>query len=329
MRAEIVTAIGRLREIEPAWGALWSRLTGATPFTAPAWLLPWWDAFVPGKLFTVAVWHGESLIALAPLYLEDGRWGRRLLPLGIGLSDYADILIDPADASSAAAVLLDALVAQKTRWDQWSAEEAPPDATVLSLIVPPDWHSTLEPQSSCPVLALPSTVETLAQAIPGGMMRKWRMARNRTARRDWRLETDTADLPVAMADLFRLHGERWTCKGGTGVLADDDVRGFHFAAATRLAEAGLLRLNRLHIDGTIAGVYYGFRLGTRAYAYIGGFDPAFGFESPGTMLLGAAIEQAVGEGAMEFHFLRGREAYKYAWGAVDRGNCRRLFRVGP
>jgi len=39
-----------------------------------------------------------------------------------------------------------------------------------------------------------------------------------------------------------------------------------------------------------------------------------------------AIEAAIAEGAREFHFLRGREAYKYEWGAVDRWNRRRSFR---
>jgi CelD/BcsL family acetyltransferase involved in cellulose biosynthesis len=42
--------------------------------------------------------------------------------------------------------------------------------------------------------------------------------------------------------------------------------------------------------------------------------------SPGTQIVAHAIEEAVREGAEEFHFLRGGEAYKYAWGAVDRQN---------
>ena len=34
-------------------------------------------------------------------------------------------------------------------------------------------------------------------------------------------------------------------------------------------------------------------------------------------MLGHAVERAIGEGFREVHFLRGREPYKYAWGAVD------------
>jgi CelD/BcsL family acetyltransferase involved in cellulose biosynthesis len=39
-------------------------------------------------------------------------------------------------------------------------------------------------------------------------------------------------------------------------------------------------------------------------------------------MIGHAIEQAVIEEATEFSFLRGREKYKYQWGAVDRWNTR-------
>jgi hypothetical protein len=35
------------------------------------------------------------------------------------------------------------------------------------------------------------------------------------------------------------------------------------------------------------------------------------------------IEEAVKEGRRELHFLRGAEAYKYAWGATDRMNMTR------
>jgi CelD/BcsL family acetyltransferase involved in cellulose biosynthesis len=46
-------------------------------------------------------------------------------------------------------------------------------------------------------------------------------------------------------------------------------------------------------------------------------------------MIGHAVEQAAAEGLLEFHFLRGREPYKYAWGAVDRPNHgRRLEPAG-
>jgi CelD/BcsL family acetyltransferase involved in cellulose biosynthesis len=68
----------------------------------------------------------------------------------------------------------------------------------------------------------------------------------------------------------------------------------------------------------MVGGYVGFLHGERAMSYFGGFDPLFAFESPGTILLGHAMERAAIEGARVFDFLRGAESYKYVWGARDR-----------
>ena len=76
----------------------------------------------------------------------------------------------------------------------------------------------------------------------------------------------------------------------------------------------------------MGAVYYGFLHHDRAYAYLGGFDPELPRLSPGAQIIGHAIDQAIAEGATEFHFLRGGEAYKYSWGAVDRWNTARTFR---
>jgi CelD/BcsL family acetyltransferase involved in cellulose biosynthesis len=135
-----------------------------------------------------------------------------------------------------------------------------------------------------------------------------------------------ATIDTALDDLFRLHEERWHERGEAGVLADPAVRAFHRAAAREFCAAGMLRLYRLRIADAVAGVYYGFQQGDNAYAYLGGFDPEMTRLSPGAQLLDYAIRAAIGEGVREFHFLRGGENYKYAWGAADRVNLARTFR---
>jgi CelD/BcsL family acetyltransferase involved in cellulose biosynthesis len=153
------------------------------------------------------------------------------------------------------------------------------------------------------------------------------MAENRVARRGGEV-TDIVGpdgVPDFLDQLVRLHGARWATRGEDGVLADDPVLRFHALALPRLVVAGLARLSTLTIEGQVVGAHYGLQSGPRAYAYLGGFDPSFSFESPGTILVGRAIEAARQDGATEFHFLRGQEAYKYEWGAADRWNCRRSF----
>lgn len=303
-----------LAALEPAWWELWRACPAATPFASPAWLRPWWDAFRPGRLATVAVRQDGRLAGLAPLWLEEGPQGRRLLPLGLGITDHLDVLVHP-DAPGAGAALVEAVLSLPG-WDVWSLEELAPDAMALGLALP---GAEIADHGTCPVLSLEG------EHIPSAKRRKLRMSLNRIARRSGQVSEPT-DLSRFLDDLIALHGARWRERGEAGVLDDPAVRRFHEAALPRLAAAGLVRLFTLTIEGRVAGAYYGLHHRDRAYAYLGGFDPAFAFESPGTVLMGHAIEAARREGAREFDLLRGQEPYKYEWGAVDRANRRLTLR---
>lgn len=303
-----------LAALEPDWWELWRACPAAAPFASPAWLLPWWAAFRPGPLATVAVRQDGRLVGLAPLWLEEGPQGRRLLPLGIGITDHLDVLLHP-EATGAGAAIVEAILSQPG-WEVWSLEEMAPDAMALGLPLP---GAEIADHSACPVLRLDG------EHVPSGKRRKLRMSLNRVEKRSGQV-TVAKDVSRFLDDLVRLHGARWRERGEPGVLDDLAVRRFHEAALPRLAEAGLARLFTLTIEGQVAGAYYGLHYRERAYAYLGGFDPAFAFESPGTVLMGHAIEAARREGARELDLLRGQEPYKYEWGALDRMNRRLTVR---
>lgn len=323
LRVELVEEARRLGALEPGWQALWARLPAATPFQSPAWALPWWRRFHPGPLLTAAAWRGEHLVGLAPCYLEDGAHGRRVLPVGISVSDYLDVLLDP-DEPAAGAALVHALAEVGDRWAVWELEELAAGAAALALPRPEGCDDQVLPQSACPVLPLAGA--GVAACIPKQKMRKLRMARHRTERGGGEVERIGSEaLDAFLHELVRLHGLRWRSRGEAGLLADERLRLFLEDTARAFLAAGLARLYALRIQGRIVGAYYGFLHGARAYAYFGGFDPAHAYESPGTVLLGHAIEEALREGAAEFHFLRGQEPYKYEWGAVDRWNQHRRF----
>jgi CelD/BcsL family acetyltransferase involved in cellulose biosynthesis len=238
----------------------------------------------------------------------------------MSVSDYHDVLLDPACAREAGTALQVAAFAAPEAWERWDLEELMPDAAALSL--PWTGRARIEeaPQSACPVLELSGP--SVEACLPKTKRRKLNLARNRMARHGAvRIERVTgATLARALDHLFRLHGQRWQSQGEAGVLAEDRIRRFHRDAAAGLEAAGLLRLFTLSVGDEVIAVYYGFQAGDRAYAYLSGFDPAYAFESPGTLAVAHAMEAALAEGVREFHFLRGQEAYKYAWGATDRWN---------
>lgn len=325
--ARVIEDEDALAALAPHWAALWARSPGATPFSHPAWLLPWWRQFRPGRLLCFSVWQGERLAALAPSFLEGGHHGRRLLPLGLGLSDHCDVLLDP-DALEAADALGAAVSARSREFDLWMLEALHDGAAAWRLPVPDGAVESVTKQDPCPVLALPAGAADGASAVPSTKRRKLQLARNRAARRGC-VTVEQATGATAQ-ELFRtlvaLHGARWASRGEAGVLADPAVPTFHADALPGLADAGLLRLLRLRIGGADAAVFYGLADHSAWYGYLTGLDPDYAFESAGTLVVAAAIERAREEGATRFSFLRGGEAYKYGWGARDAVNRCRAFR---
>ncbi|TPJ40166.1 GNAT family N-acetyltransferase [Mesorhizobium sp. B2-4-2] len=322
LRSEIIGDPEQLHALAPHWWNLWEQSSSATPFQCPAWLLPWWRTFAPGELATVAIWRGNDLVGLAPLYLEHGTEGSKLLPIGISLSDYLDVLCVPGSEAQVATALAEKILS--IEWSQWILPDLPQGSAGLAIEHPELKADGLVGHAVCPVLATDGD-ETLAGCVPARRRRQLRRARRAASRRG-RVELSPArgDPQLFLDHLIGLHGARWAGNGG-GVLADPAVEQFHRCSLPLLDARDLTRRWVLAIDGKPIGAYYGFHHRGRAYAYLGGFDPAYAEESPGAILVGHAIAESIREGAREFDFLRGQEPYKYGWGAGDRWTMRRTW----
>jgi CelD/BcsL family acetyltransferase involved in cellulose biosynthesis len=321
---EITTPAG-LVVLLPEWLELWRCTPAATPFQSPAWLLPWWNAFGCGELLTLAIRVQGRLAGLFPLYVYPDGDTRKLLPLGIGVSDYLDPLLPPEMVPPALAWL----ALRQDRFDRIDLEELRAGSPLLDAPLPSGWRGSVYPCEPCPVLALPEDPAELRRAVP--RLAKLPYYRRRAERLgEMRLErASAATLPEYLEALFALHATRWQERDEPGVLADPVVQAFHREAAAALLELGLLRLHGLRIGGRFVAVLYGFADRQRFHAYLAGHDPALPHPGLGALMIGHAIEQAAAEGLREFHFLRGREPYKYAWGAVDQpGHGRRLEPAG-
>jgi CelD/BcsL family acetyltransferase involved in cellulose biosynthesis len=89
-------------------------------------------------------------------------------------------------------------------------------------------------------------------------------------------------------------------------------------AVTSLAREGIPTLHYLKEGGRTIAVGLGFEYLNRYLCYLSGFDPEFSRYSPGSLLDLKLLEICHRNGLKEIDFLRGAEAYKYRFGAVDR-----------
>jgi CelD/BcsL family acetyltransferase involved in cellulose biosynthesis len=319
---ELATSGARLEGLRPEWQALWRRTPDANPFQSPAWLLPWWRVFGNGHLLTLAFRDRGTLTGLLPLYLLEEGGVRKLLPLGIGITDRLDPLLIPVQAMLA----MDRLTMLRHRFDRIDLADLAAGSPLLELPAPAAWSDERHCCTPRPVLPLPQGAADLRSTVP--RLGKLAYYRRRAARLgDAVLELATpASLSDHLESLFQLHAAHWTGRDEPGVLADPRVRAFHRRAAPQLLALGLLRCHALRVDGRIVAVLYALADRGTVHAYLAGYDPRLHHPGLGALMIGHAIEQAAAEGLREFDFLRGREAYKYAWGAIDRPTFGRSLR---
>lgn len=332
---EAVTTTASLERLRTEWFELWTRVPSARPFQSPQWLIPWWRHIGRGELRVLTLRaEGDRLVGLVPLYIytESGGAVRTLFPLGVATTDYLDPLLEPAWEERGAAAVLDHIATQQEQWDTCDFPQLRAGSPLLRCPPPEGWTDQVCDGEPCPVLALPGSVEELPGCVPARMLQNLRYYRRRADRAGrWHIEAADPDNLEELCDaLFRLHRARWSARGLPGVLDDRAVQLWHREALPLLLSAGTLRMDGLRLDGRIIAVFYGLadreRPGRKTYYYLGGFDPEFERLSPGTLLIGHAVERATREGCAAFDFLRGRESYKRLWGATETTIYRRRFR---
>lgn len=313
-RCRVLRTTRELEQFAPAWRALYEADAYATPFQHPAWLIPWWRQFGQPELRAVVLECDGSALGLLPLYIyPDPQTGeRKLLPLGVGTTDYLDGVFRPectlAQIQSALHLLCED--------DAWH-----------SLDVPQLRSGSKLGEALAAMGAQPFTAEHCSRMpavpmadLPYKIRRNAMYYRNRAARQR-SLELTFAEahrLPTAFDDLIRLHTERWNQSGQPGVLADPRVLAWHREALPLLDQAGLLRLWTLELDGELLGIIYSLvdppsRADRTQYFYITAYSTAHADLRPGTVLLALAIEQAAQQGIATIDMLRGDEAYKRIW----------------
>lgn len=325
-----------LAALRASWHALCDRCPGASPFQRPDWLLWWARCFGPVDLWIVAVHavderpgaRARRLIGLAPMFRYWCGPSRVLALLGAGISDHLGVLIEPGWERAALEAMLSRLAARRGSWDRCELDELARTSPLAAGALPPGWSAEISGQSVCPVLDLPPRVDALEDHVPRRHLRRFHQYRRRAGREGClRLARAGAQDRERLLDgLFRLHASRWRGRGEPGVLAGPALRRFHARVAAAFAARDALGLYGLWLDDRLIACLYGFFEARTFYYYLSGFDPGVAHLSPGTLIVGMVIEDAIQRGATRLDFLRGSEPYKYWWGATDQDRVRVCLR---
>jgi CelD/BcsL family acetyltransferase involved in cellulose biosynthesis len=179
------------------------------------------------------------------------------------------------------------------------------------------WRFSKEPYKATPFISLLGGFEEylarLEKKQRHELRRKMRRASEGGRAVRWYV-ADGADVESEMQQLFLLMAE----DPEKAAFLTDEMRAQMLETARGGARAGWLWLAFLEIDGQKAASSLNFDYGNRLWGYNSGVGRAFLELSPGWVLLGHMLQWACEQGREEFDFMRGDEAYKYRFGAVNR-----------
>ena len=252
-------------------------------------------------------------------------------------ADYATILSDPADLPEVGRAVVDALASGPDRahgakdWDVVDLRRLRADDPALSALqaafdarAPREgWTVTRELEDVCPVLTLPAEgdweayLDTLDKKARHEIRRKLRRAESAGANEFHLVELT----PEAVDTFIDLHQARW---GTEGLFPPTEGGARSRRFLQRLAEleaaegdGRCLQLGRFEVGGRVVFATVGFDDGVECLFYNAGVDPEARDLSPGVTGTAAYLRDRLAAGRRRFDFLRGDEAYKYEWGALD------------
>ncbi|HZR57662.1 MAG TPA: GNAT family N-acetyltransferase [Terriglobales bacterium] len=321
LQVKVHKTIEAAERMLPEWTALWERCSGATTFQRPEWIIFWMRMFQPQEPLIVEVRNEGRLVGIAPfLIYTDG--SERILGLtGGGVSDYLDVIAETEIRKQTTSASMRFITRPEFQWDVINLTDLSPGSPLLTLA---DYGLTPNLHDVCTQLVLTEDTEHIKKLIPKHKYENLRNARSRLRKSgEGNIEIATREtLNEFLEALFELHGTRWGQLGQPGVLFDRSTQCFHRETAPLLLSCGVLRLYGLRLRGRLIATLYSFFEREVVYCYMQGFDPSHESLSPGTLLLGTVIEDALQAGKKCINFLRGQESYKYTWGVKDSPSFR-------
>ncbi|WP_232544368.1 GNAT family N-acetyltransferase [Streptomyces buecherae] len=341
----------RFGALADAWDGLYRRCAAATPFQSHAWLHSWWLSYGQrGRLRLVLV-HREppessqpsqpseppepvrasgvpvtapagasagtpaaparELVAAAPLMLRY-RPLPTLLPLGLDISDFCDVLLD--DRCPQAADALATGLRHLARTALVELREVRPGAAAERVVE--RWRGPVRRRADSVCLELPGVpMDDLLRRLSGASARN---ARRKLRRIDELGITHRAvaehEVPGAVATMLALHGQQWQ---GRGVTPEHLRPRFaeHLARATgQLVRTGDAALTEYRLGDLVLVSEVTLFSRHLAGGYLYGAHPeARAKVDIATMLLRQDAARATATGRRVLSLLRGDEPYKRHW----------------
>ena len=310
-----------------AWNRLLQRSETRSVFLTWQWLSTWWEAFRTGaELYTFAVLDGEQLIGIAPLMLRRDADVRVVEFLGMGSSDYCDLIAAGEDKPAVLAAVMEALLRRRDRWDRIRLRNLPEQSSTVAVLsqleLPVDLDIVAEVESVCPALSIETSPHFARTCAHKKSLVRHERYFERLSPLAWQHAMDLDEVRDLLPEFMEQHRDRRFMAGDRSLFDDPRHRRFYERLVQPLLDANWLRFSVLRWRDEILAFHLGF-LFDRVYTW---YKPTFNVDyarfSPGEVLLKKLIEHALQEDVRELDFTIGDEAFKERFTNVKRNNLR-------
>jgi len=327
MKVECIRDPESLEELKDKWNELLFSSEQDCIFFTHEWISSWWKCFSEDNFLEILTFKdkGGSLAGIAPFMTKD-----KILRFIASqeVSDYCDfITLDERREESYENLLsyLKTNYSDIEKIELMNIQSSSPMLSFLPGFAPEyGYSSSFAETEVAPLLELPSSYEDYIKSLS----KKCRHELRRKLRRMESLEgvkvtkiTDTKELQSSLETFIALHREGspskqrfWGKKG---------MSSFFLEIASRFSRQKWVELNFLYHEDRIMAALLNFSYSDQVYFYNVAFNKDFARYSPGIFLFNHCIKQAISEGKRKADFLRGREKYKYYFGAEDS----KIFRL--
>jgi CelD/BcsL family acetyltransferase involved in cellulose biosynthesis len=333
MRVRVVDSPRGFAECGGAWNDLVDASVYPNVFQRWEWVSTWWNWFGNGRRLRV-LWiaDGSKPVGIVPMYSES--WTNSQSPgggylrfIGAGGPTYPEYLgpivhrdyVEPVSACVTAN-----LQSKASHWRVIEFPDTPPDdaGTMRMIHDLANRYPTMErPGEVCFFTQLPQTFEELLSRV-GSRTRQKKRYQVRRAKTECAATLEVIESPGALSEAFptivALSSSSRGRLGKASPFANEAYAGFHRDVMGRLGGSAVVRVYLMRFGDKPAAFLYGFLFRGKFYDFQTGFDREASRLSPGDVLGQLVFEHLIEEGAVEFDYLRGSEAYKNIFASGER-----------
>ena len=308
---EELTTPAEIAALADEWDML-AVSSGAPPFLRPGWITAWWEEFGTGRPVVVTLRRAGDLVAMVPL---QRRAGSLESPTNWHTPAFGVLAVDADARRELIGGLLD-LPARRV--DLEFLEETGPDAAAAAA-----GRRRLERRVILrePFLRTDGEWDDYWRGISKNLRKTVNRCRNRLADRgevSFSVEDGGTGLDALLDAGLGLESSGWKGRQGTAMASQPETVRFYRRIAGWAAEAGILRLPFLRIDGVPVAFQLSLEQHDREYLLKLGHDAALDRLGPGTVLTAEVLEDAFRRGLESYEFCGADDDYKLRWTAEVR-----------